>query len=168
MNCCDFLLLEVRREDAQQQSLMGIIHDARPQEVNTPGLPGTNWNLAVPLPKWFGVSCTNFKWVTRVSLRKSGLDGTLPQQSWALPSLESLDLGCNLLLHGPLPQSIGQCLGRLKYLDVGETSLSGMIPASLGKLTDLVQLTLSPSRLKGEWMVTLSLLVLLVMMKKGI
>jgi len=80
--------------------------------------------------------------LTHLYLFDSGISGSLP----ALPS-SLRELECSRCrLSGPLP---GEFPPRLQYLFLEANSISGTLPASLGRLTSLLELELSDNKLTG-------------------
>ena len=76
---------------------------------------GDNWGSDEPIGTWEGVRTNAEGRVTRLSLSRSQLSGSIPSE-------------------------LGQ-LTNLTWLDLSESQLSGSIPSELGQLTNLILLT---------------------------
>ncbi|KAI8030883.1 putative leucine-rich repeat receptor-like protein kinase [Camellia lanceoleosa] len=123
-----------------------------------------------------GVTCNEVGSVTRIDFSSShSLPGKLENMNWAsLPNLEYLnlsncfstgslsipdeistlsklmylDLSYNYHLQGLLPLTLGN-LTQLVHLNISNTEITGTIPSSIGQLTNLIFLCLSSNRLSG-------------------
>ena len=103
-----------------------------------------NWLTDAPAAAWYGVTTDGRGRVTRLSLRKNGLTGQIPDLS-ALANLTDLHLGANDL-SGPIPDL--SALANLEFLVLGTNDLSGPIP-DLSALTNLEELHLYTNDLSG-------------------
>ncbi|GAY32773.1 hypothetical protein CUMW_274200 [Citrus unshiu] len=107
---------------------------------------------------WFGISCSDAGRVINISLRNTGLSGTLSDFSFSsFPQLVHLDLSLNGFL-GTIPSQIGN-LSKLSYISLQSNQLSGKIPLEVGLLTHLKVLHFQFNQLK--------LLVLVLEVIKG-
>ena len=128
----------------------------------------TNWKIDDDLGTWYGVLVTSDGRVTSLNLANNNLVGTLPDELGNLTSLTALTLNKNQLtgeipdlsaslvyvyldenqLTGEIPDLSG--LTGLTNLYLNQNQLTGEIPASLGGLTNLLQLALWGNQLTGE------------------
>eukprot|EP00850_Spirogloea_muscicola_P023980 SM000416S15663 [mRNA] locus=s416:20535:28850:+ [translate_table: standard] len=126
----------------------------------------TGWSAAYPDPcNWVGVTCSRAGGrfaVTTLDLMDLRLEGKLPAEGGLgnLTQLVRLYLARNNLTgpippelgrlqHGPIPDELGNCTD-LKILDInGNLFVTGMVPASLGRLKHLWFLYLSRCSLTG-------------------
>ena len=131
----------------------------------------TNWLSEEPLSEWHGVTVDSNGCVTRLSLSRNSLTGTIPTELGNLANLEELGLSNNQLT-GSIPPQLGNLaklqrlilirnqltgtiptqLGNLSSLELWrlqENQLTGCIPTELGNLSSLVELTLSNNQLTG-------------------
>lgn len=98
---------------------------------------------------WFGIQCNAHGRVTSLGLQLTpdvGYD--IPLAVGYLPYLESLRISLFGKLSGSIPKSIAR-LTNLKSLDFSGNNLTGPIPASLGRLTKLTELNLAINGLTG-------------------
>ena len=102
---------------------------------------GDNWGSDEPIGTWEGVRTNAEGRVTRLSLSRSQLSGSIPVELGQLTNLIWLDLS-ESQLSGSIPVELGQ-LTNLILLNLQSNNLSGSIPAELGKLTKLQWLSLS-------------------------
>ncbi|KAK9664579.1 hypothetical protein RND81_14G053100 [Saponaria officinalis] len=88
--------------------------------------------------------------VTTVTISRGwGLSGTLPAEFGDLPFLSFLSLSDEPNVTGPIPQSYSK-LSNLQKLELNSNSLSGPIPSFLGQLKKLQELDLSNNRFTGQ------------------
>ena len=111
-----------------------------------------NWNItSVPtlseLAQWYGVVVSHGV-VSRLSLCRNHLTGTLPSELGNLQGIEDLRL-CDNSITGEIPPELGN-LSRLQRLELDRNSLTGKIPSELGDLTQLQRLDLGANSLTGE------------------
>jgi len=111
-----------------------------------------NWNItSVPtlseLAQWYGVVVSHGI-VSRLSLCRNHLTGTLPSELGNLQGLEDLRL-CDNSITGEIPPELGN-LSRLQRLELDRNSLTGEIPSELGNLSQLQRLDLGANSLTGE------------------
>ena len=95
----------------------------------------SNWGSDAPLGAWHGVTTDTNGRVTRLSLSKNNLTGTLPSELGDLDELTVLALADNKLT-GPIPTTLGN-LVHLTLLILWDNELTGPIPAALGNLANL-------------------------------
>ncbi|KAK5825719.1 hypothetical protein PVK06_020580 [Gossypium arboreum] len=99
---------------------------------------------------WSFVTCDSEKSITKISLQKQRLQGTISPSFADLTALRYLNLNDNNLT-GPIPKSFVK-LTNLEVLDVSNNNLSGIIPtfATSVKLITSGNDLLIPSRTKGN------------------
>ena len=78
----------------------------------------------------------------------TGLSGTIPSEIGDLPLLDNLMFFDERNLTGPIPQTFSK-LTNLRVLTLNSNSLSGSIPSFLGQLKKLAQVDLSDNRFSG-------------------
>ena len=88
--------------------------------------------------------------LTFLSVYVNQLSGKIPPSIFNLSSLESLDLGENILLQGRLPLDLGNLLPNLQFLSITNNQFSGPIPPSISNLSNLVNLQLDRNNLQGQ------------------
>ncbi|XP_012070784.2 MDIS1-interacting receptor like kinase 2 [Jatropha curcas] len=97
---------------------------------------------------WFGIHCDEAGSVTNISLRDTGLKGTLQSLSFSsFPNLLHLNVSNNSF-HGNVPSQIGN-LSRLNILDFSLNQISGSIPKEIGMLGSLTYIDLSNNPFTG-------------------
>lgn len=94
--------------------------------------------------------------VTELALDSAGYSAALSAVSWSLPFLQNLDFSNNNL-SGPIPDSLSR-LTQLQRLALSHNSLSGSIPDSLGSLAHLQEMYLDNNMLTGAIPSTLNAL----------
>ncbi len=105
------------------------------------------------IPEEFGRFVRRLFSDVKLDLSHNQLSGTLPAELFYVTGWPEeygytyYDFGFNLLT-GPLPSEFGVI--HLKSLKLNNNSLTGMIPASLGNLTDLQHLSIGSNNLIGE------------------
>lgn len=105
-------------------------------------------NLTGSIPKEIG----GLTQLHTLELSDNGLTGAIPSEICALVNLEQLYLNSNQLegsILGPVPEEIGNC-SSLVILGLAETSISGFLPASLGRLKKLQTLAIYTALLSGQ------------------
>ncbi len=85
--------------------------------------------------------------VTKIFLRKTKLEGPIPEGISKLTNLIYLDLSLTSL-EGPIPEGISK-LTNLTYLDLSYNKHEGPIPEGISNLTNLNYLYLSNNELTG-------------------
>ena len=101
-----------------------------------------NWTL-LSMCSWQGVtcSCAAVCRVVALDVHANNLRGVLRDSIGALTQLAYLDVGRNAGLGGPVPATIGN-LTQLVNLRLGDSALNGTVPAAVAKLLSLQQLDL--------------------------
>ena len=131
------------------------------------GTSTLNWAADTPIGDWDGISAGgNPARVTELSLFDRALSGTIPEQVGNLTALTRLDLGnysseCSAhgvcvnneeheynRLTGSIPASLAR-LSNLTELRLGDNQLDGEIPTELGDLSNLTELGLGGNQLTG-------------------
>ncbi|CAL2249204.1 unnamed protein product [Prunus armeniaca] len=100
--------------------------------------------------------------LTSLQLDSCGLNGEFPVGIFHLPNLEVLDVNGNSNLTGYFPNFNRS--NALKKLNVRATNFSGMLPASMGNLTQLSFLDLGGNEITGQipsWLMNLTQLTTL-------
>lgn len=103
-------------------------------------MPGTEGS-------WVGITVQSDH-VTRISMYRNYMRGTLPAEIENLEYLNTLFLGWNNL-YGYVPPELGN-LSNLKFLDLTYCRFSGSIPPQLGNLYNLIQLRISSNLFVGS------------------
>ncbi|KAF5933565.1 hypothetical protein HYC85_029736 [Camellia sinensis] len=98
------------------------------------------------------VSCDIKKEKIPVVVRPPGgtptINVSIPDKIGILSKLMYLDLSYNYYLQGLLPLTLGN-LTQLLHLNMSNTDITGTIPSSIGQLTNLIFLCLSSNPLNG-------------------
>ncbi|XP_017609699.2 receptor-like protein 7 [Gossypium arboreum] len=89
----------------------------------------------------------NLSSLSSLDLSYCGLLGKLPTSIFHLPNIQFLDVSNNLQLSGTLPATLS--CRRLKFLSTRFTSLSGVLPASIGNLHSLELLDVTACKFRG-------------------
>ena len=97
---------------------------------------------------WSGLTCNESGLVTRLSLGRNGLNGSIPGELGNLASLQILELFGNGL-SGNIPAELGN-LTNLTTLWLSSNQLSASIPAELANLANLTRLLLYANQLSGS------------------
>ena len=106
-----------------------------------------NWDRAVSVHNWQGVTAGPEGRVTELDLAELGLNGRIPSDLGRLDRLTSLSLRRNRL-EGPIPPELG-ALASLERLNLSYNALTGGVPPELAKLDNLDELWLKHNRLTG-------------------
>ena len=88
--------------------------------------------------------------LTTLSLLDCGLRGKLENNILCLPSIQTLDLGCNVNLEGSLPNSNCNSSSSLKFLDLSYIRFSGEFSDFIGSLKSLKRLNLQYCNFTGS------------------
>ena len=104
-----------------------------------------NWLTDAPISTWYGVFTDESGHVSRLTLDRNGLRGTIPDLG-ALTKLTNLEITRNSQLSGKIPDL--SALTNLTNLDLGGNRLSGSIP-NIRSLTNLKYLNLNYNELSG-------------------
>jgi len=148
----------------------GLVSDCEILLESRDTLVGTgtslNWSASTPMTSWDGVTVGGTPTrVTALLLWQRGLKGTIPDELGSLDALTTLRLGTNLQvcengvcqdtpvyerneLTGQIPASLGS-LSRLENLSLTRNQVSGPIPPELENLTSLSLLGLGGNQLTG-------------------
>jgi len=120
---------------------------------------GPNWRYASlqipwlqgPVRAWAGIGVTQCR-VVNLFLGDMNMRGELPNEFGDLTAVRDLfisgNTGANGDLHGPIPESIGK-LTNLQQISLARNNLSGAIPKSFGDLVNLFHLNLDQNKLAG-------------------
>ena len=100
-----------------------------------------NWVTEAPLSEWQGVETNAEGRVTRLDLRRNGLEGPIPAALGGLAELKILILFANELT-GPIPPALGS-LAKVELVVLAGNRLSGPIPPELGGLASVEELWLN-------------------------
>ncbi|KAI8029859.1 MDIS1-interacting receptor like kinase 2 [Camellia lanceoleosa] len=109
---------------------------------------------------------TSFPNLEVLALNDCNLTGSIPEEIGTLSKLTYLDLSNNKNLEGLLPLTLGN-LTQLVELYIYYTNITGPIPSSIGHLTNLTYLHLSSNRLNGSIRQEIGMLKNLVYMSMG-
>ncbi|XP_058109440.1 LRR receptor-like serine/threonine-protein kinase EFR [Magnolia sinica] len=90
----------------------------------------------------------NCRRLQSLDLSANGLEGTIPDEIFGIPNLALLFNLSHNSLSGPLPAEIGK-LQMVQSIDVSENQLSGEIPASIGDCRSLVNLGMAGNSFQG-------------------
>ena len=109
------------------------------------------WNGTIPHCRWYGVMCnTTSGRIIALSLTSNNLIGTLPSTIWKLIDLQGICFEGNPGIGGKLVDFLSPNMSRLMRLDVARASLHGEIPTeTLVGLNSLVKMQLSGNQLRG-------------------
>ncbi|KAI4968930.1 hypothetical protein ZWY2020_046260 [Hordeum vulgare] len=102
--------------------------------------------LSGPIPAELGGLAGSLKGLLLFDNR---LSGELPAELGALRRLESLRAGGNHDLSGPIPESFSK-LSNLAVLGLADTKISGQLPSSIGNLKSLQTLSIYTTMLSGS------------------
>ncbi|KAJ8448488.1 hypothetical protein Cgig2_012132 [Carnegiea gigantea] len=114
----------------------------------------SDWDPKDDCCDWDFIGCTgeespNPGRVTALTISGgTGLKGTIPEEIGDLPFLNNVMFFDEPKLTGPIPQSFSK-LTNLRVLTLNSNSLTGPIPAFLGQLKSLSQVDLSDNRFSG-------------------
>ncbi|OMP05203.1 hypothetical protein CCACVL1_02007 [Corchorus capsularis] len=152
-------------QQQQQRLSSGIELTALFELRSSLGLRSKDWPRKVdPCSNWTGISCANGS-VIRINIsgfRRTRLGRLNPQ--FAVNSLANFTNlisfnASKFLLPGSIPDWFGQRLLTLQVLDLSSCSVIGVIPLSIGNMTNLTSLYLSNNRLTGQIPATLGQLL---------
>ncbi|XWS62791.1 hypothetical protein CRYUN_Cryun06bG0040900 [Craigia yunnanensis] len=163
------LLFESTFEQQVQQRLSsGIELTALFELRSSLGLRSIDWRRKVdPCTSWNGISCENG---SVIGINISGFRRTRVGKQNPRFAVDSLANFTHLisfnaskfLLPGSIPDWFGQRLLTLQVLDLRSCNVTGVIPLSIGNLTNLTSLYLSDNRLTGQIPSTLGQLLSLL------
>ena len=108
-----------------------------------------SWNSSIHFCKWQGITCSPMhQRVTKLSLERYQLHGSLSPHVSNLTFLKTLDIGDNNFF-GEIPQELGQLL-HLQQLFLSNNSFVGEIPTNLTYCSNLKLLLLTGNHLIGK------------------
>ncbi|XWS74573.1 hypothetical protein CRYUN_Cryun01aG0010000 [Craigia yunnanensis] len=109
----------------------------------------SSWVGDSPCSIWVGIACDEGGSITSLSLRNSGLRGTLYSLNFfSLPNLMWLTLHNNSF-YGGLPSQIGN-LSKLTFLDLSYNNFFGNIPSEISLLKSLDWISLNRNHFSGH------------------
>ncbi|XP_061344020.1 polygalacturonase inhibitor-like [Gastrolobium bilobum] len=119
------------------------------KELNNPTIL-SSWkpNTDCCHQSWYGVKCYNKRIGSLTITDNNDLNSQIPPSISNLPFLHDLNFINLPNLTGPIPESISK-LTNLKLLTISLTSISGPIPNFVAKLKNLINLDLSFNNLSG-------------------
>ncbi|XP_076934393.1 receptor-like protein 7 [Bidens hawaiensis] len=85
--------------------------------------------------------------ITVLSLQGCNLSGLLPYKIFQVPTINTIDLSMNVVLEGPLPDSMGAV--ELQNLILSGTRVGGKLPDSIGSLKALSRIELRVCEFNG-------------------
>lgn len=105
----------------------------------------TNWCSDKHPSEWYGIECVDGH-ISFISMENNNLKGVLPEEIGDLKYLQTLYFPSTYspirnVITGPLPESIGK-LTNLTHLNLIQNRISGKIPASIGNLKKLQTLNI--------------------------
>lgn len=105
------------------------------------------WNLSQDVTTWKGVSVADVGdgagvRVVGLQLTGAGLVGDIPAEVLNLPYLKVLWLDKNIGITGSIPANLG-FLVLMENLRLGDTSLKGILPVSISKMSNLSSLSVN-------------------------
>ena len=99
----------------------------------------SNW-LTGPVSTWYGVTVQEGR-VTELKVYSNNLNGTLPNELGQLNKLIKITLSNNQNLTGSIPENVFY-INSLVWLAIGNCSLTGIIPNSIGNCSFMKSLSL--------------------------
>jgi len=111
-----------------------------------------NWGSDKPLGDWLGIRTNKEGHVSKIIFDLNELGGNMEDiidVLTGLPYLDELSLTCNFRIRGHIPASIGK-LKSLRDLTLSHLLISGEIPEEIGQLTNLRNLYMAENRLTGK------------------
>lgn len=108
----------------------------------------TNWQSALPLDQWHGVTTSEEGCVVRLELPSNNVVGNLPEITFYMEGLQVLDLSENTL-SGAIPNKVNIPSG-FQHINLGDNQLSGNLPLELADLAALQHLDVSGNDLYGS------------------
>jgi hypothetical protein len=125
--------------------------------TNRTGWSSANPNVLQSVSGWDGLTVNSAGFVTSLNMSNNNLNGSLPASIRQLTHLLYINISQNPNLSGPIPAEIGGMIN-LRELSLDDNSLSGPIPSTLGQLSNLTYLTLFSNLLSGAIPTELGLL----------
>ncbi|XP_028126770.1 probable leucine-rich repeat receptor-like protein kinase At1g35710 [Camellia sinensis] len=120
-----------------------------PNSVYSSSSSSSSYSYSSPHRKLENMDWTSFPNLQFLDLSFCDLTGSIPEEIGTLSKLTYLDLSSNKNLEGLLPLTLGN-LTQLVQLRIYYTNITGPIPSSIGQLTNLIYLNLSPNRINGS------------------
>ena len=111
-----------------------------------------NWGSNKPLGDWLGITTNGDGHVSKIIFDLNELGGNMEDiidVLAGLPYLDELSLTCNFRIRGHIPASIGK-LKSLRDLTLSHLPISGEIPEEIGQLNNLRNLYMAENRLTGK------------------
>ncbi|XP_022726003.1 probable LRR receptor-like serine/threonine-protein kinase At2g16250 [Durio zibethinus] len=157
-------------QQQQQRLSSGIEFTALFELRSSLGLRSREWPRKVdPCTRWNGITCENGSviGINISGFRRTRVGKQNPQ--FAVDSLANFSHlvsfnASKFLLPGSIPNWFGQRLLTLQVLDLRSCNVTGVIPSSIGNLTNLTSLYLSDNRLTGQIPSTLGQLLSLLVL----
>ncbi|GER42258.1 leucine-rich repeat protein kinase family protein [Striga asiatica] len=154
--CLSLFFLLWGRPLGQRISISGQDRSSLLELRSSLGLRAREWPIkSDPCASWVGIQCSDGR-VTGINIsgfRRTRRGSRNPQ--FSVDALRNLTLlssfnASNFALPGSIPEWLGSELGALQVLDLRSCSVNGVIPATLGNLSGLVELYLSSNNLTGD------------------
>ena len=137
------------RDAAGNPDLVSDCDSLLAARVTLRGTATLNWSHSTDIENWEGVTLSGApKRVTKLSIPRRGLLGTIPPELGDLTGLTELILSNNHLTGGTPPE-LGS-LASLERLDLSNNNLTGEIPPELADLSNLTWLWLNSNQLSGK------------------
>jgi len=114
---------------------------------------GPNWTndsgwLTGPVSTWYGVTVEENRVLELKFYSDNNLNGTIPEEIGGLYELKTFVIGNNLNLTGVIPEAIFN-IDSLVWFGIGNCSITGTIPNTIGNCSLLKELDLSENNLTG-------------------
>ncbi|XP_010499908.1 PREDICTED: leucine-rich repeat receptor-like serine/threonine-protein kinase BAM1 [Camelina sativa] len=128
------------------------------------------WKKGTKCCYWMGVICNTGDRVTKLEINGFGIlgqsviSGTISPSLAKLQHLEGVYFNYLINVTGSFPQFLFK-LPNLKYVDFTNTRLSGPLPANIGALRQLIELTLEKSQFTGPIPTSISNLTSLTLLR---
>jgi hypothetical protein len=105
-------------------------------------------NYATNVCQWTGITCSQGL-VTGIKLNGYAIRGQIPTQFGVITTLQSLELGSNLITGSLTSEFLLPLAKQLVLLDLSSNQLTGTLPSALGQMSALQTLTLSTNFIDG-------------------
>ncbi|GLJ41219.1 hypothetical protein SUGI_0853250 [Cryptomeria japonica] len=102
-------------------------------------------NFSSPLPLWLG-NLTSLEWL---SFYRCNLSGPFPLTLSTLPHLKYLRMADNEFLSGDISEILGSGWPQLTLFTLSGSHIRGQIPASIGNLSSLTDVTVVETKING-------------------
>ncbi|XP_076896829.1 receptor like protein 27-like [Bidens hawaiensis] len=125
-------------------NLSGSLEDsslAKLKHLSVIILDGNTFSSGIP------ESFADLQNITVLSLQGCNLSGLLPYKIFQVPTINTIDLSMNVVLEGPLPDSMGAV--ELQNLILSGTRVGGKLPDSIGSLKALSRVELRGCEFNG-------------------